>query len=71
MKEVRPLINLGIKSTKNRRDLMMIKCPFCGREFTVFTFQFSFPCSRRECLCGALLGEPNCIKETENDIKRP
>lgn len=66
MKELRLLI---VEIDGNGKSHITAKCPFCEREFTVITWNSFF--SRNKCPCGALLERFGCIKETENDIKRP
>ena len=67
MKEIRSLI---VEINKNGKSHITAKCPFCGREFTVITWN-SFFSRNNKCSCGALLERLGCIKEAENDIKRP
>ena len=40
---------------------MIVKCPFCEREFPMFRSTLSG--ARRQCSCGALLGESYWTKE--------
>lgn len=58
MKEFRALI---VKLNRNGKSHITAKCPFCGREFAVFTWN-SFD-SMKKCPCGALLGRFDCVKE--------
>lgn len=58
MKEFRPLV---IKSNRNGRGPVKVKCPFCEREFPMFRSTLSG--ARRQCSCGALLGESYWTKE--------
>lgn len=67
MKEIRSLI---VEINKNGKSHITAKCPFCGREFNVITWN-SFYSRNNKCSCGALLEKLGCIKEAENDIKRP
>lgn len=65
MKEFRPPINLGARSSRHGGSTMMVKCPFCGSELEVYIW--SFAGSGKKCSCGALLGRFACAKEVEND----
>ena len=67
MKELRSLI---VEINGNGKSHITEKCPFCEREFTVITWS-SFFSRNSKCPCGALLERFGCIKETENDIKKP
>lgn len=58
MKEFRPLV---IKSNRNGRGPVKVKCPFCEREFPIFASTLSG--ARKSCPCGALLGEAGFTKE--------
>lgn len=65
MKKLRSII---VESNRNGKGYMIVKCPFCEREFPMFRSTLSG--ARRQC-SGALLERFGCIKETENDIKKP
>lgn len=65
MKEFRPSINLGVRSSRHGRSTMMVKCPFCEEEIEVYIW--SLVGSGKRCSCGALLGTYGCVKEEEND----
>lgn len=64
-KEFRPLINLGVKSSRHGKSTMMVKCPFCERKIEVFIW--SFYGSGKRCSCGALLMNGSCTKEVEDE----
>lgn len=67
MKELRSLI---VEINRNGKGHITAKCPFCEREFNVITWN-SFYSRNNKCPCGALLERFGCVKETENNIKRP
>lgn len=71
MKKLRSII---VESNRNGKGYMIVKCPFCEREFPIFRSTLSG--ARRQCSCGALLGESYWTKEeneneynNEGDIK--
>ena len=64
VKEFRQSINLGVKSSEHGRSTMMVKCPFCEKEFEVYIW--SFAGSGKRCSCGALLGRFSCVKGAQN-----
>lgn len=65
MKEFRPSINLGVKSSRHGKSTMMVRCPFCESEIEVYIW--SFAGSERRCSCGALLEMYGCVKEGKNE----
>lgn len=62
MKEFKPPINLGVRSSRHGRSTMMARCPFCEEKL-----EGSYAGSGKRCSCGALLGMYGCAKEVEND----
>ena len=41
MKELRPSINLGVRSSRHGRSTMMVKCPFCEEEIEVYIWSLA------------------------------
>ena len=41
MKEFRPSINLGVRSSRHGRSTMMVKCPFCEEEIEVYIWSLA------------------------------